>query len=89
MEEEKELPKLPEEKSDYGRTLEEGRGLSRRRGGSFAQTCGRMATFITIVAVAVSLIHLYAAIGIIITAGSTGDPRYVRAFPMFLGFSLV
>ena len=85
MEEEKRLSPHPEELITEERLkkaeafIEEEEGPSRR-------LTGKMGIFITIVAVAMSLIHLYAAIGIIMTQILRGIHVMFVLFLVFLVF---
>jgi TRAP-type uncharacterized transport system fused permease subunit len=66
-------------------TLSKVRGVHRAGGGRTASLRGRWGTFLYVVAVAMSLFHLYAAYGNV----TTTTLRYAHvAFVLFLAFTL-
>ena len=79
-EEEKTLPK-PQEEFITEERLKKAEAYIEEEEGPSRRLVGRMGIFITVVAVIMSLVHLYAAVGDHHDPDPAGDPCHVRPLP--------
>jgi len=86
MEEEKKTPPASEEELITEERLKKAEAFVEEEEGPSRRLSGRMGTFITIVAVGMSLVHLYAAVGIIMTQVLRGIHVMFVLFLIFLVF---
>ena len=86
MGEEKKAPPVPDEELITEERLKKAEAFIEEEEGPSRRLTGKMGTFITVVAVAMSLIHLYAAVGIIMTQILRGIHVMFTLFLIFLVF---
>lgn len=86
MEEERRLTQTDEEELITEERLKKAEAYVEEEEGPSRRLVGRMGTFITIVAVIMSLIHLYAAVGVIMTQVLRGIHVMFALFLIFLSY---
>ena len=86
MEEEKKGAQTPEEEFITEERLKKAEAFIEEEEGPSRRLIGRMDTFITVVAVVMSLVHLYAAVGVIMTQVLRGIHVMFALFLTFLVF---
>ncbi len=86
MEEEKKGTQTPEEEFITEERLKKAEAFIEEEEGPSRRLVGRMGTFITVVAVVMSLVHLYAAVGVIMTQVLRGIHVMFALFLTFLVF---
>jgi TRAP transporter 4TM/12TM fusion protein len=86
MEEEKKGMQTPEEEFITEERLRKAEAFVEEEEGPSRRLVGRMGTFITVVAVVMSLVHLYAAVGVIMTQVLRGIHVMFALFLTFLVF---
>ena len=86
MEEEKKGTQTPEEEFITEERLKKAEAYIEEEEGPSRRLVGRMGTFITVVAVIMSLVHLYAAVGVIMTQILRGIHVMFALFLIFLVF---
>ena len=86
MEEEKRGTQTPEEEFITEERLRKAEAFVEEEEGPSRRLVGRMGTFITVVAVVMSLVHLYAAVGVIMTQVLRGIHVMFALFLTFLVF---
>ena len=86
MAEEKKTPQVPEEELITEERLRKAEAFIEEEEGPSRRLVGKMGMFITVVAVVMSLVHLYAAVGIIMTQILRGIHVMFALFLIFLVF---